>query len=400
MEAAGIVAEYNPFHNGHRYLQQQAKNLASCTAAVLSGYFVQRGGPALFSPFLRAKAALQDGLDLAVALPVSASLAPAELFARAGVLSLARLGVSRLVFGCESGDAASFLQAAQTVAAAESSSLFSRLLKEGMGYPKARSEAVRMLYGKEAEAFLATPNNQLGVCYAAAVRDYAPNITLCPVPRQGTGHHSLAPQGEYASATLLRQEIAEGRFPAGYLPPAARALFAKAPRCPEWGLEQAVLAALRTMSPQALGAIAQVGEGLEHRILRAAKEAVTLKQLLSLCACGRYTNARLRRIFYCALLGISRQEQTGRPEYLRLLGMTHRGRELLSAMPKHGIPVTASPARFSNLAQVQRDALAADLWGLGCSPRLPGGEWFRHPLVQKNGGDSQEWPSSSRENYL
>ena len=105
METAGIIAEYNPFHNGHRFLQQQAAQLASHTAAVLSGYFVQRGEPALYSPFLRAEAALKEGLDLAVSLPTAMSLAPGELFARAGVLALARLGVTRLVFGCESGDA-------------------------------------------------------------------------------------------------------------------------------------------------------------------------------------------------------------------------------------------------------------------------------------------------------
>ena len=151
METAGIIAEYNPFHNGHLFLQQQASQLAAATAAVLSGYFVQRGEPALFSPFLRTQAALQGGLDLAVSLPTAMSLAPAELFARAGVLALARLGVTRLVFGCESGDAHSFRQAAQTVRAAERSPLFSKLFQEGMGYPKARSEAVGMLYGSIAE---------------------------------------------------------------------------------------------------------------------------------------------------------------------------------------------------------------------------------------------------------
>ena len=90
METAGIIAEYNPFHNGHGFLQQQAAQLASRTAAVLSSYFVQRGEPALYSPFLRAEAALKEGLDLAVSLPTAMSLAPGELFARAGVLALAR----------------------------------------------------------------------------------------------------------------------------------------------------------------------------------------------------------------------------------------------------------------------------------------------------------------------
>ena len=381
METAGIIAEYNPFHNGHRFLQQQAAVLAPQTAAVLSGYFVQRGEPALFSPFLRAEAALKEGLDLAVSLPVAMSLAPAELFARGGVLALARLGVTRLVFGCESGEAATFRQAAQMVQAAEHSSLFPRLLKEGMGYPKARSTAVGMLYGKEVEEFLRTPNNQLGVCYTAAVRDYAPNMELHPIPRQGTGHHSLTPQGEYASATLLRKRIRQGEFPAQYIPPSAQTLWEKVPRCAADGLEQAVLFQLRTMPPKALASIAQVGEGLEHRILRAAREATTLPELLSLCGSKRYTNARLRRILYCALLGITKEEQTGRPEYLRILGMTQKGRELLSHMPKGGIPVTASPAKFQRLVQVRRDALAADLWGLGCTPRQKAGEWLRHPFL-------------------
>lgn len=384
METAGIIAEYNPFHNGHRFLQQQAAQLASRTAAVLSGYFVQRGEPALYSPFLRAEAALKEGLDLAVSLPTAMSLAPGELFARAGVLALARLGVTRLVFGCESGDAATFRQAAQTVRAAETSPLFSRLLQQGMGYPKARSRAVGLLYGKEAEDFLSTPNNQLGVCYAAAVEEFAPQIQLCPIPRQGTGHHSFTPQGEYASATLLRETIRRGEFPDRYIPSSSQPLLRKAPLCPQDGLEQAVLYVLRTMPPEKLAAIAQVGEGLEHRILRAAKHAANLPQLLSLCACPRYTNARLRRIFYCALLGITKKEQTGRPEYLRLLGMNQKGRELLSAMPKAGIPVTASPAKFSHLIQVRRDALAADLWGLGCTPRQVAGEWWKHPLIRLN----------------
>ena len=295
METAGIIAEYNPFHNGHLFLQRQASQLASATAAVLSGYFVQRGEPALFSPFLRAQAALQEGLDLAVSLPAAMSLAPAELFARAGVLALARLGVTRLVFGCESGDAGSFRQAAQTVRAAERSALFSKLFKEGMGYPKARSEAVGMLYGKEAQTFLSTPNNQLGICYAAAVEAYAPQMELHPIPRQGVDHHSQTPQGEYASATLLRNQLRQGTFPARYLPPSAGPLYQNAPHCPADGLEQVVLWKLRTMTPAQLAAIAQVGEGLEHRILRAARKAASLEQLLALCGSKRYTNARLRR---------------------------------------------------------------------------------------------------------
>lgn len=384
METAGIIAEYNPFHNGHLFLQRQASQLASATAAVLSGYFVQRGEPALFSPFLRAQAALQEGLDLAVSLPTAMSLAPAELFARAGVLALARLGVTRLVFGCESGDAGSFRQAAQTVRAAERSPLFSKLFKEGMGYPKARSEAVGMLYGKEAQTFLSTPNNQLGICYAAAVEAYAPQMELHPIPRQGVDHHSQTPQGEYASATLLRNQLRQGSFPARYLPPSAGPLYQNAPHCPADGLEQVVLWKLRTMTPAQLAAIAQVGEGLEHRILRAARKAASLEQLLALCGSKRYTNARLRRIFYCALLDISQEEQTGRPEYLRILGMGAKGREILSAMPQKGIPVTASPAKFQDLTQVRRDALAADLWGLGCLPHQQAGQWLNHPFRKKD----------------
>lgn len=382
MEAAGIIAEYNPFHNGHRFLQQQASNFAPRTAAVFSGYFVQRGEPALFSPFLRAQAALAEGLDLAVSMPAAMSLAPAELFARAGVLSLARLGATCLVFGCESGDAKTFRQAAETVQAAEQSSLFSHLLKEGMGHPKARSEAVRMLYGSDTEAFLRTPNNQLGVCYAAAAKKFAPHLTLHPIPRQGAHHHSLTPQGNYASATLLRQQIRQGNIPEEYLPASSQNLWKKAPYCPADGLEQAVLFVLRTISPNALSGIAQVGEGLEHRILRAARKATSLSQLLSLCGSKRYTNARLRRIFYCALLGITKEEQTGYPEYLRILGMTAKGKAILSDMPKKGIPVTASPAKFQTLAQVRRDALAADLWGLGCIPRQKAGQWLQHPFLQ------------------
>ena len=235
METAGIIAEYNPFHNGHRFLQQQAAQLAFRTAAVLSGYFVQRGEPALYSPFLRAEAALKEGLDLAVSLPTAMSLAPGELFARAGVLALARLGVTRLVFGCESGDANTFRQAAQTVRAAENSPLFSRLLQQGMGYPKARSRAVGLLYGKEAEDFLSTPNNQLGVCYAAAVEEFAPQIQLCPIPRQGAGHHSFTPQGEYASATLLRETIRRGEFPHRYIPASSKLCWKKPPSAPKTG---------------------------------------------------------------------------------------------------------------------------------------------------------------------
>ena len=176
MKTAGIIAEYNPFHTGHEYQINYIKEKLRTDYIVIamSGDFVQRGTPALFSKYVRAEMALRSGADLVLELPVSISSASAELFARGGVQLLDGLGVTDILcFGSECGDTDALMELAKILA--EEPEAFQdalrRNLKDGMTFPKARSMALSAVF-PEAEKYqqlLSSPNNILGIEYCKAI---------------------------------------------------------------------------------------------------------------------------------------------------------------------------------------------------------------------------------------
>lgn len=341
MRIAGIVAEYDPFHKGHEahVAATRAAGGATHVVAVMSGSFTQRGEPAAFSKFDRARMALSCGVDLVLELPLPWAMASAERFAAGGVGVLAALGcVGLLSFGSECGTVAALQQLAALPEREDYRQLLKDAMETGQSYAAARQQAAETLLGKDAAAPLASPNNTLGMEYIRAARLQGADFNFYTLQRQGALHHDDAPQEGFASATLLREWLRQGEVQqaTAYMPAAAGEILCEAVaagRGPADSsrLEGALLARLRSMTSADLAALPFVSEGLENRLWQAAQTASTVEGWLAAVKTRRYPMARLRRILWASLLGLPSESAFPQVPYVRVLGMNERGREILSA---------------------------------------------------------------------
>ena len=383
MRTVGIVAEYDPFHRGHAYQLAEAKRRSGADAAVvvMSTVFTQRGDPALLSPRLRAEAALRGGADLVAALPVLWAMRPAEQFAEAGVRLLRSLGVDALSFGAETDD----LPLLAEVAALTEDTRLQPLLRErmaaGLPYPRALSEAAESLL-PGAGALLALPNNTLAVCYLRALRRLGGGMEVFPVRREG-GYHDTAPSAAgYASATAVRAAILNGCWSAvrEAVPddtPIRRAAAAGALHRPD-ALDPALIARLRTMTPEELAALPDRSEGIERRLPEAARQTTTREALLAVCKTRRYPYARLSRLASAALLGITDADCALPPPDRALLLGFRRDAEALPGQLGRCFPLQA-PRPRPDCRWLLLESRAWDLWALGAG--LPSGLLYGEHVV-------------------
>ena len=378
MSAAGIVAEYNPLHTGHFYHITQTCKQADGLVVVMSGNAVQRGGPAFFSKWDRARAAVLCGADLVLELPAVWACAPAERFAAGAVEILAGCGcVSMISCGSESGDSQQLRQAADAIREAETSPLVARLLKTGITYAAAREEAVRQLCGGQTADLLRSPNNILAIEYLKANAVLNHPMDFFTVRRQGAAHDSDQASGQTASASMLRSLYAaeEGALAGEYIPPAALEIFTRALQRGEGNtdparIERAILYRLKTASADELKILPDISEGLENRFLAAARTARSLPELLDTVKTKRYTLSRLRRIIWNLMLGNTRSLTLSSPPYLRVLDFNQtRGRELLRQIKKNAaLPVFHSMADLEKTFPVHAEVekRATMLFNLCC----------------------------------
>lgn len=218
MKTVGIIAEYNPFHNGHAYQTAKARELtgADYVIAVVSGNFVQRGQPAVMEKSLRTEAALLCGADIVLELPVHYAAASAEYFASGAIALLCRLGVvDALCFGSECGDIVRLSKLADMLLTEDEAfkNLLKNRLKEGISYPQARNDALYAVFPQHSEelSLLKHPNNILGLEYLKALKRRNSRIHPCTVPRTGSGYHDENLGGPYSSALSIRETLAAGK---------------------------------------------------------------------------------------------------------------------------------------------------------------------------------------------
>ena len=215
MKTVAIVAEYNPFHNGHKYHLEESKRLsgAEYAVAVMSGNFVQRGEPAIFNKLVRAEAAVRSGLDLVFELPVRFSTASAQDFAYASVEMINSLGIADYIsFGAETEDIETLKKIAGclTNETASFKSALNDYLKAGNSFPKARSLTLAQELGEDYATIMSTPNNILAIEYLSALTKLDSNIKPIAVKRIGAEHDSTATDDKYASGKLLRDSLKSG----------------------------------------------------------------------------------------------------------------------------------------------------------------------------------------------
>lgn len=400
MAAAGIVAEYNPFHTGHAYQIARTRAAAGedcAVVAVMSGNWVQGGRPAVVDKWTRTKLALLGGVDLVLELPAVWAVSSAESFARGAAALLARTGVvDVLSFGSECGEVDKLQRIALCLNSPVYEAGLRRFVGEGMPFAAARQGAVCGLLGQELAGLLSSPNNNLGVEYLRALDSLDSGMCPMTVRREGAPHDSLIGEGErpnFLSATQLRSFL-------------EREDWAEAePYLPKRGLEvlqsgwkgfpslkraeRAVLARLRVMTAGDWAELPDsgAGEGLPPRLERAGRQCRSLEEFFALAKPRHWTNARLRRLVVWAYLGLTQADRPDRAPYLRVLGFNRRGQELLREMKqKAALPILTKPARAQELDEggsrlFELEARCTDLYGL-CLEEIPpaGLEWTQSPV--------------------
>lgn len=365
MRIAGIISEYNPFHNGHAAQLSMVRKECDGVVTVMSGSFVQRGDVAVYDKWTRAHAALLSGADLVLELPCCYALATAERFAYGAVSLLDQTGViDRLYFGAETPDTDAF-QKAGTLLCCEPPEVSEKLQKAlsfGLSFPAARQKAFA---GWIPEELLSLPNNLLGLEYCRALFAQKSRIEPHALPRIGADHHQMDASGEIASATQIRSLLKSREDASAYLPNNALPLYQKSEQRSLALIERMLLYRLRTAKPAALLDLADVSEGLENRILSAAKNACSYSELLQAIETKRYPAARIRRILLSFLLGIPGSMQKEPIPYLRILGMNQQGREILRKIKKHStLSIITKAADYSPNEMFLADCRATDLASL------------------------------------
>ena len=368
----GIVCEYNPFHRGHRKqigIIREKFGAETGIICAMSGNYVQRGHPAIFDKTLRAEAALRCGADLVVELPVTTVLSSAEGFASGGVAVLSKL-CDGLCFGAETADPDLLEQTAQALLSADFPPLLRRELDKGRSFPAARQAALEAmgLPGKLLEA----PNNILAVEYCKAIIRQASPMKPLPIFRAGS-YHAEEADFENPSATSLRLHLQQGLDISAYLPEAAGQVFAGAPIHTLEAGERAVLGKLRTMSEAEFEALPFGTEGLWRKLMRESRSQATLEDIASAVKSKRYTRSRIDRMILCAYLGITAEMMNTDIPYVRVLGFSNRGREILNGAKKSGFFVNAGQPVIHPLWELEQKW--DDLYGLfqEGTPGRPGG---------------------------
>ncbi len=368
MGVVGIVAEYNPFHNGHLYHIQQAKKVTGCDhcVAVMSGNFVQRGEPALFDKFTRAAMAVQGGIDLVLEIPPANAVSSAEYFAKGAISVLKATGiVDALSFGSERGDLKSLKQVAKQLLSPETQQKIQQEMKSGIPVYQAMSRVV--------PEYPSSPNDILAVEYLKALQ--GSSIKPWAVDRIGSGYHDRKVSGSIASATAIREMLTRGESVKGLIPGETLPLSMAS----EAELESALIYALRVKTPEQLKAYADVSEGLENKIYDACRRFDTLEEIIQEVKSKRYSYTRIRRILYHIFLDIPGAMREKAPEFIRVLAFNEKGQALLSRMRTTSkLPVINcySKQDFLTYETARLDKKENDLYALA----LPGKKVFEGGL--------------------
>lgn len=369
MRVVGIVAEYNPFHAGHRFhLEQTRRLMGDCAIVVaMSGNFVQRGDCAIFDKWTRARAALEGGADLVLELPTVWAAASAEHFAWGAVSLLREAGAQALSFGSESVDSTGLARVAACLDSQEFHRGLRMFLDQGMPFAACRQRAAATLLGDGLAGLLSQPNDNLGVEYLKAARRLGWNPEVLAILRRGAGHDGGDHPG-YPSASWLRERILAGRPPVGN------------PASLKYG-ERGVLARLRAMNPEDFARLPDSCEGLDRRLYRAVREGTSLDEVYQLAKTKRYAHARIRRMVLWAALGLRAADRPQTPPYLRVLGANGQGRRVLKDLTTER-PVITKPAHGRGLALLELEAKCTDFYALCREYSLPcGAEWTVSPVM-------------------
>lgn len=387
----GIVAEYNPFHNGHLYHIAQSKKITSSdyTICVMSGNFAQRGNTSLVNKWVKTEMALLNGVDLVIELPTIYATSSAENFAEGAIKILTSLGIiSTLSFGTETADIGVLNKIAGILLEEPKQylAILNHELKKGLSFPKARENAL-LMYLNDLQTYsgiLSKPNNILAIEYLKAMRKYKSHMTPIGIKREKVYYHDVCVVDEYASATAIRElmKVKDFKEIKRVMPPRSYNLLREEFKKGNYILdlskyEKEIIYILRKMSLQEISNLPDVSEGLENSLKNAAYSCNNLLDFLTIVKTKRYTQSRIQRILIYALLGITKKDMSNARKispYIRILGMNEKGSYLLSYIAKNNpkLPLVTSVKKFMDECNnkvlkemLEKDIFATNIYTLG-----------------------------------
>lgn len=346
----GIIAEYNPFHNGHllHLTKSKEETGAEYSICIMSGNFVQRGNTSIVNKWVKTEMALKSGIDLVLELPTVYSISSAENFAEGAIKLLNSLKIVDTVsFGSENSDI-DILNRFSGILYEEPKQYVEFLneeLKEGLSFPKARENAILLyLNDQKYSNILNQPNNTLAIEYLKALKKYKSHIMPITIKREKAFYNSNCIVDEYASATAIRNMIVNNQFNdiRKVMPRLAYDLLMQEIENNQYVIdiskfEKEILYSIRRLSTADLKKFPEVNEGLENSIKNAANSCNTLAELINIIKTKRYTQTRIQRILLYILLNITKKDMyisRKTVPYARILGYSQKGKALISEIYK------------------------------------------------------------------
>ena len=358
MKNVGIICEYNPFHNGHKYQLEMAKEISGAdnVICIMSGSFMQRGEPAAWDKWSRAEMAVRNGADLVVELPVVHSCQAAEIFAKGAIKILNQMKVvDCLCFGSETGSLKIMIELAGILADEPADLKFNiqSKLGDGLVFPKSYQLAVfdylknnrswNKLDYLEAHSLLLNPNNILGLEYLKALILSKSKIKPLTIKRIGSAHNDNELKNDLSSATSIRREIIEHGFTEKLeksLPFESLNIIKTAGKITTWeNFKEILFYKLRSTNISDIQKYAYISEGIENRILSALLHSTSVSDLIDRVKTKRYTRTSIQRILLAILLGITKDDikrfkEPAVPSYIRVLALNKNGGKILREMKK------------------------------------------------------------------
>ena len=336
MSVIGIVCEFNPFHNGHKYLIDSVKTENDIVVAVMSGNFVQRGEPAIFPKETRVKAALLSGIDIVLELPFVYASASAEFFAFNAVKFLSDFGCDKIAFGTENADIDSLNNAVDILLKEDFDNEVKKYYSDGVSFPVAR----QMAFDKfNINCDISTPNNILAVEYIKAIRKLNSKIEPITVNRKGAGYNDTNAVDEFASATHIRQLIYNNESFEKYIPDYLLDLYNEDIKNGRYvstdKFDLAAFSILRSKLGDDLTDVANMSEGLDNRIKSAIKNNTQLSKLYDEIKTKRYTHTRIKRAVLSTILDVESSDLEISPPYCRVLGFNIKASGKMGELAKN-----------------------------------------------------------------
>ena len=393
-KVVGIIAEYNPFHNGHLYHLLQAKDLAQAdyVVAVISGNFTQRGDTSIVDKWIKAYMAICGGCDLVLELPTVYSVSSAENFASGAVKILDSLKiVDSIAFGAEASDLATLNNIANVLFQEPRgyTNILTHELQKGISFPSARENAILMYLNdiKRYANILNSPNNILAIEYLKALKTQKSNMNPIMVKRSKVYYNDDRIVDDFASATAIRKLIKRREYEdlRKVVPRSTYKILSRQIRDGNIVLglenfEKEIIYTLRKMSIREIANLPDVSEGLENLIKNSADNCNDMSKLIANIKSKRYTQTRIQRILLYALLGIDKKMMEDSKKvtpYVRVLGFTNKGKELISEINKRNpkinmitsvkkfIEKNNKPSNRTIMQMLQKDIFATDVYTLG-----------------------------------